>query len=383
MSSPNIGTSGNSVESESFYRKIKQKEEFILLDVRDEEVSEEWSLDFKGIKTVNYPYYELVDGVPEELKNKLSFDTEIIVVCAKGKSSKAVAKNLRSVGYSTSSLEDGLNGWSSIYKKRRVPSAVDSISVYQYERPSSGCLGYMIVSDNEAVIIDPLKQYSDRYIRDAEELDASIEYVVDTHIHADHISGFKTLSDRTNAEMVMYTNSKNRGVKYEFETVENGDKIEFGSENLKVINTPGHTTDMTSYCIGNILFTGDSLFINSIARPDLENEDETIDMAEELYQTTHKIFNLPDNMVIAPGHKSDIHASDSLNQTFTKRLEMVRDDIGVSDYTKDEFVEYIIEDMPPRPANYERIIRINKGLEEVAKSEEYRLELGPNNCSSS
>lgn len=381
MSSPNIGTSVNPVESESFYKKLKQKDEFVLLDVRNEEVSEEWSLDFNGIKTLNYPYHQLVEDVPEGLKDKLSFDTEIIVVCAKGRSSKAVAKNLRSVGYSARSLEDGLNGWSRIYRKRRVPSEGDSISVYQYERPSSGCLGYMIVSDEEAVVIDPLKQYSDRYIRDAKELDASIEYVVDTHIHADHISGFEKLSDRTDAKMVMYKNSKSRGVKHEFETVEDGDKIELGSEHLEVVNTPGHTTDMTSYYIGNILFTGDSLFINSIARPDLENEDETTDMAEELYQTTHKIFNLSDDMVIAPGHKSDIHPSDSLNQTFTERLETVRGNIGLSDYTRNEFVEYIIQDMPPRPANYERIIRINKGLEEVAESEEYKLELGPNNCS--
>jgi glyoxylase-like metal-dependent hydrolase (beta-lactamase superfamily II)/rhodanese-related sulfurtransferase len=383
MSKTNIDRPKKSISAEKFYEKIKGKQDFVLLDVRSKQVAEEWSLDFENIKTINYPYFKLTEKIPEELENKLDLDTEIIVVCTKGESSEMVTESLRSEGYNASSLATGTNGWSMVYKQRQIPKKNDNIKVYQYERPSSGCLAYMIISDDEAVVIDPLKQYSNTYIKDAESHDASIEYIIDTHIHADHISGFDSLSEQTDATKIMYKNAKERGVEYEFRTVEHGDTIKFGSDYLEVINTPGHTTDMTSYYIDNILFTGDSLFLDSIARPDLEDQDKAEDMAEVLYQTIKDMFNLPNNTIIAPGHKSGIHPLDTLNNTFTSELQDVKDNLDILDYNTDEFVNYILEDMPPRPANYESIIQINKGLKYVSESEEYQLELGPNNCSAS
>lgn len=369
------------ISPREFYEKIINKEDFTLLDIRSKQVSEEWSLEFEGITTINYPNFGIEGDIPYTLEEKLSDDSEIVVACSKGKSSKMATRKLRESGYDARTLERGTNGWSEIYERREIPTSEDSLAVYQYVRPSSGCLGYMLVSEGEAVVIDPLKQYTDTYIADAENEDAQIEFVVDTHIHADHISGFNDLSERTGANRIMYRNSEERGVEYEFMTVEDGDTVEFGSETLEVLNTPGHTTDMTSYMVNDILLTGDSLFVDNIARPDLEDPDEAEDMAGVLYDTVQDMLKLPDNTIVAPGHKSGVHASDTLDNTFTERLDTILDGLDSLAYDREEFVEYVMHDMPPRPANYERIIEINKGIDEAPESEEYRLELGPNNCS--
>lgn len=381
MSDTNFRSGDSTITAGDFYENIKDKEKFIVLDIRSEEISDEWSLEFEGVETINYPYFDLIDDIPDNLDNQLSKTSDIVVICSKGISSQTVTNNLRELGYNARTLKDGTNGWSKIYERRQIPTSVDELVAYQYIRPASGCLGYMVISDNEAVVIDPLKQYTERYIEDAREKDCSIEYVIDTHIHADHISGFKNLLESSDATGVMCKNSKSRGVEYSFRTVEDGDNIYFGSESLEVMNTPGHTTDMTSYRLADLLFTGDSLFLDSIARPDLEDSDEAENMASVLYTTIQEMFELSSDTVIAPGHKSGIHATDSVGNTFSEYLGTVREELDISEYDKDEFVHHIMKDMPPRPANYESIININKGQEETSDDEEYRLELGPNNCS--
>lgn len=364
-----------------FYKRIKNEDnDFIILDVRSQDVSENWSLNFDSIKTINYPYFDLIESIPQELEKKLPENKDIIVVCTKGESSELIADKLSNKGYDSVVLENGMNGWSKVYEKKEIPTG-SNIKLYQYVRPSSGCLGYMLVSDNEAVVIDPLKQYTDVYVQDAQDDDASIEYVIDTHIHADHISGFNHLSESTGAKKIMYKNAKERGVDYSFRKVKDGDKIEFGDHMLEVINTPGHTTDMTSYYVDNILFTGDSLFLNNIARPDLEDPDKMTDMITDLYSSIDKILDLPDETIIAPGHKFTNNPKKSLNNTYVDYLYKIDNELNLSKYSEDEFIDYVGDDMPPRPSNYSRIIDINKGLYTVSESEEYELELGPNNCS--
>lgn len=371
------------IEPVNFYEKIKSKKDnFIILDIRSEEVSQDWELDFENIDVINYPYYNILDEIPEELHNKLPTNQEIIVVCTKGESSKMIANKLDNKDYDATVLENGTNGWAKVYQRRKIPTD-SNLLVYQYERPSSGCLSYLLISNDEAVVIDPLKQYTDTYIQDAKDNNANIEYIIDTHIHADHISGFNLLSDETGATKVMYENSNERGVQHSFNSVKHKDSIDFGSETIKVLNTPGHTTDMTSYHVNNMLFTGDSLFLNSLARPDLENMDEIKDMAQDLYRSMNDILQLPDETIIAPGHKFTNHPTQSLNATFTDHLHKIDERIGLSEYNKKHFVDEIISDIPPRPSNYSTIISINKGQKNASESEEYELELGPNNCSAS
>lgn len=373
------------VNPSKFYKRTENRDNFIILDVRSKEVARDWPLDFEGIETINYPYFNLLDEIPESLKNKLSKDKEIIVVCSKGESSKVIADSLQEQGYKTKTLNKGTKGWSKVYTRKEIPTESENSKVFQYVRPSSGCLAYMVVSGTEAIVIDPLKQFTDTYIEHAEQQNANIVKVIDTHIHADHISGIKELSEKTDSEMIMFKNAKERGVKYDINTVEDRDKLYFGSDSIEVIHTPGHTTDMASYKFNNILFTGDSLFTNGIARPDLEDKDGMEGMAESLYNTiTETIRSISDeNTIISPAHKFSNETTDKLNNTYTREFHHVMSEIDETEYSRDEFISNILQDMPPRPANYGDIIDINKGIKEASEEEESELELGPNNCSAS
>lgn len=371
-----------SIEPQEFYDKLQDNNSFMILDVRSESVSTEWELDFTNIQTINYPYFDLLDGLPDDLEQQLPKDQEIIVICTKGESSKMITQKLQENGYNATALEEGTQGWSKVYRKKKIHTE-NKLDIYQYIRPSSGCLSYILYSEDEAVVIDPLKQFTDTYIKDVNENNASIKYVLDTHIHADHISGFSTLAEQTDAIKIMNQDSKNRGVQYSFDTVTNLEQIQFGSNTIKAITTPGHTTDMTSYYIDNILFTGDSLFLNSIARPDLEDPDKMQNMADDLYDSLQKILNLPEETIIAPAHKFTDQPTDKFNHTFTETLQYVDNQIGLSESTKEEFIEDITKDVPPRPNNYSKIIPVNKGERQISEDKEYELEMGPNNCSAS
>lgn len=371
-----------SIAPEELYAKIQDAHSFTILDVRSESVAEDWKLDFTDIQTINYPYFELLEKLPEELEQQLPEDQEILVICTKGESSKMITQKLQENGYNGVALEEGTQGWSKVHKRKELLTTPE-LDVHQYIRPSSGCLSYILYSEDEAVVIDPLKQFTDTYIKDVQENNATIKYVIDTHIHADHISGFSTLAEQTDATKIMYQNSKERGVQYSFNTVTDSEQIQFGSKTLKAFTTPGHTTDMTSYYIDNILFTGDSLFLSSIARPDLEDPDKAQDMADDLYQSLQKILSLSEETIIAPAHKFTDIPTDTFNNTFTETLQYVDTQIGASEYTKEEFIEEITKDVPPRPNNYSKIIPVNKGERQVSTDKEYELEMGPNNCSAS
>ncbi len=95
---------------------------------------------------------------------------------------------------------DGMEGWARLYEAREI--SCDAATVLQYRRPSSGCLGYMIISDGSAAVVDPLRAFTDRYSADAADRDASITHAIDTHVHADHVSGVRRLAVETGAEPI-------------------------------------------------------------------------------------------------------------------------------------------------------------------------------------
>mgnify|MGYP002761014220 CR=1 FL=1 len=208
------------------------------------------------------------------------------MLCAKGGASEYVAGELATRGYDVDHLEDGMNGWASIYETVEVEGYDGAGTLLQYQRPSSGCLGYLLYDDGEAAIIDPLRAFTDRYLDDAEELGVDLQYALDTHIHADHISGVRDLADE-GVEGVIPDAAVDRGVTYadELTNAEDGDEFHVGDATIETVATPGHTTGMTSYLVDDsLLATGDGLFVESVARPDLEEGDEGApDAARLLY----------------------------------------------------------------------------------------------------
>ena len=372
---------------ETLKDRIDAGEDITLLDTRMSSDYEEWRIDGENVTSINVPYFEFLDDeIDEDVLERIPEDREVTVLCAKGGASEYVAGTLAERGYDVNHLEEGMNGWASIYEAVEVTEYDGAGTLLQYQRPSSGCLGYLLYDGGEAAIIDPLRAFTDRYLDDAEELGVDLRYALDTHIHADHISGVRNLDD-AGVEGVIPAAAVDRGVTYadELTTAEDGDVFEVGDATIETVATPGHTTGMTSYLVDDsLLATGDGLFIESVARPDLEEGDDGApDAARMLYESLQeRVLTLPDDTLIGGAHFSDA-AEPAADGTYTAPVGDLVEEMDALTMDEDAFVELILSDMPPRPANYEDIIATNLGQNAVDDDEAFTLELGPNNCAAS
>jgi len=392
-----------SVDPESLKDRIDAGEKVTLLDTRMESEYEKWRIDGETVTSINLPYFQFLDDdVDDDVLAQVPDDRTVTVVCAKGGASEYVAGTLAEHGYDVNHLEDGMNGWAGIYEAVEVEGYDGSGTLLQYQRPSSGCLGYLLYDDGEAAIIDPLRAFTDRYLDDADDLGVDLRYAFDTHVHADHISGVRDL-DQAGVEGVIPEAAVDRGITYAAErsstspasqarqdvdgltTAADGDTFQVGDATIEAVYTPGHTTGMTSYLVDDsLLATGDGLFIESVARPDLEEGDEGApDAARMLYESLQeRVLTLPDDTLVGGAHFSDA-ADPAADGTYTAPIGELVAEMDALTMDEQDFVDVVLSDMPPRPANYEDIIATNLGQHAVDDEEAFTLELGPNNCAAS
>jgi glyoxylase-like metal-dependent hydrolase (beta-lactamase superfamily II) len=384
---PESDVAVESVSPETLERWIDAGDDVAILDVRAAGEFDEWRIEGVGVETVNLPYYEVIEGVDDEHLARLPGSEEhpLVVVCAKGGASEYVAGLLVDAGVEAVNLADGMNGWASIYRYEELDADTDA-TVLQYQRPSSGCLSYLVVSGEEAAVVDPLRAFADRYVEDAEAMGADLVYAFDTHVHADHISGVRPL-DGMGVEGVVPAAAVDRGVTYadELTTTEDGDAFGVGEIEIETVSTPGHTSGMTSYLIDDaVLLTGDGLFTESVARPDLEEGDDGApEAARTLYRSLQdRVLVLDDDVIVGGAHFSAA-ADPGEDGTYTATIGDLVERMDALSMDEEEFVELVLADMPPRPANYEEIIAINLGQADADADEAFELELGPNNCAAS
>jgi len=375
------------VQPETLKERIDAGEDVTLLDARMQSDYEEWRIDGDTVESINAPYFHfLEDEIDDEVLEQIPDDRQVTVLCAKGGASEYVAGTLAERGYDVNHLEDGMNGWARIYEAVEVDGYDGAGTLLQYQRPSSGCLGYLLYDDGEAAIVDPLRAFTDRYLADAEELGVELKYALDTHVHADHISGVRDL-DAEGVEGVIPDAAVDRGVTYadELTTAADGDTFSVGDATVEAVYTPGHTTGMTSYLLDDsLLATGDGLFVESVARPDLEEGDDGApEAARMLYESLQeRVLSLPDDTLVGGAHFSD-SAEAAADGTYTAPIGDLVEDMAALTMDEQEFVDLTLSDMPPRPANYEDIIATNLGQNAVDDEEAFTLELGPNNCAAS
>ena len=374
------------IEPETLKQRIDDGEDVFVLDTRMQSDYDEWHVDGENVDIVNVPYFEFIDDFDASVVEDVPDDREVVVLCAKGGASEYAAGVLAQEGYDVVHLAEGMNGWAEIYEAETVTDYDGPGTLIQYQRPSSGCLSYLAHDGEKGVVVDPLRHFVDRYFEDAEEFGVDLEYAIDTHIHADHLSGVRAL-DEAGVEGVIPEEAVDRGVTYadELTTAADGDVFEAGDVTVETVYTPGHTTGMTSYLVGDsALLTGDGLFTESVARPDLEKGDEGApEAAEMLYESLQeKVLSLDDDVVVGGAHFSDA-AEPADDGTYTATIGELVEEMDALTMDEDEFVELILSDMPPRPANYVDIIATNLGQEEADDDEAFRLELGPNNCAAS
>jgi glyoxylase-like metal-dependent hydrolase (beta-lactamase superfamily II) len=285
---------------------------------------------------------------------------------------------LESMGYKTSVLEKGMMGWNSLHQTVDAVNEKDLL-LKQIIRVGKGCLSYLIGSNStkECFIVDP-SQFAEEYANLAKELGFNIKGVIETHVHADHLSGAKALTALTKTKY--YVSSDDFKAKADFVDLKNIDEIEIGSNKIKIIKTPGHTDGSVCFLVNdNALLTGDTLFLEGVGRPDLARSNEATEKgAKILFNSLEKIKNLDKNLIILPAHFTSFEKAPVCEKLNT----LLNNNKSSKINSEDEFVNYILNNLPMTPPNYEQIKNINNNFIQVARQMGEQLEFGPNRCAS-
>ncbi|MBI4826075.1 MAG: MBL fold metallo-hydrolase [Nitrospirae bacterium] len=364
-----------SISPAELKKRLDELKVEFLFDLRNEDEFKAWRIEGKeDFPVLNIPQ---IDFVGEETRhlNRFPKDKEIIAVCAHGDSSLYEAELLTGKGFNAVNLEGGMDAWSEYYE---IHKASDAPVIYQIYRTSRGCMCHMTVSGNEAVVIDP-GRHIEKIIAFADSLGAKITHVIDTHLHADHISGARDLAQKAGAKFFMNPIDA-EGATFKFEPLTDGMEIISGDNNFFAIHTPGHTPGITSLLLnGKYLFTGDTIMKTDMGRPDLGGKAE--EWAGMLYNTLfNKLKSLGDDIIILPSHADSIKEQGESN-IVSLTLGEARRDSKLFSLTDDrEFIMYILESLPKNPESYQEMRKANLGIISPDEAKKKELEIGKNLC---
>ncbi len=222
---------------------------------------------------------------------------------------------------------------------------------------------YLFGADGEAAVVDPKRDVDD-YIADAEREGLRITAILNSHPHADFASGFRELSQRTGAKIYI---SHLAPVKYEHVAAKDGDRIEIGSLEVEMLETPGHSPDSLSFLVREntkpeALFTGDVLFVNDVGRPDLRDADEDPrGLASKLYDSLFgKILVLPDEVKVYPAHGAGSFCGRAISSApFTLIGQERRLNWAMQIKDREKFVRQMTSNLPDRPAYFSYDVGVN------------------------
>ncbi|MFB6250963.1 MAG: rhodanese-like domain-containing protein [Halobellus sp.] len=366
---------------------IDANEDFTLVDTRPTESFEAWHV--PGAVSVPYhPVDGLGGGFTWDDVAALLDDDPIAVICAKGLASTSFGFELSARGYEeVSVVKGGMEDWSKLYDVVELDVDGD-LFLAQIQRRAKGCLGY-VVGDretSEALVVDPTRQHHEFELV-AADAGLRITGVLDTHVHADHLSGGRALADRVSVPYYLHSEATERDVLYDFTPVSDGQTLSVGDVDVEVLAAPGHTTELVNLLVdGEYLLSADTLFVESVGRTELEFGDAGAEAgAEMLYETLHDVYaDLADDVTVLPGHVS-VDADGRFGvgepgELVAATLGDLREQLHLFALDRDGFVERVTERTDEKPPNFETVIDVNRGVFELEPSEGDDLELGPNNC---
>jgi glyoxylase-like metal-dependent hydrolase (beta-lactamase superfamily II) len=232
----------------------------------------------------------------------------------------------------------------------------------------TGCLSeaaYYIESEGEAAVVDPLRDIEE-YINLAKERKAVIKYIFETHFHADFVSGHLDLSEKTSAPIVFGPETK---TKFPVLIAKHGQSFKLGKVSIEVIHTPGHTIESSCYLLkdeqnkAHAVFTGDTLFVGDVGRPDLSSGDlSKEELAGIMYDTIQqRIMPLADDILVYPGHGAGSSCGKNLGPDTVSTIGREKaDNYALQPQSKEEFIKAVTEGLDEAPPYFSINARINK-----------------------
>ncbi|MFC7060275.1 MBL fold metallo-hydrolase [Halobacillus seohaensis] len=362
-------------------KRVVNHEETLILDVRNTDEFDDWKIEGGKVEVINEPYFNLLEGI-DPVADKLDKNQEVIVVCAKGGSSQMVAELLEEEGGFTKvfNLEGGMKAWSEHLEPVKIGDLSDGGSIHQFVRLGKGCLSYLIESNGEVAIVDTNRMI-DIYEDFAKDKDVQIKYLIDTHLHADHISGGRELAEKVGGTYYLPPKDATE-VTFDYEALEEGNDIVVGNTTVRAqpIYSPGHTLGSTSLIIDDqYLLTGDILFVKSIGRPDLAGkaEDWVGDLRETLYS---RYKELSDDLVVLPAHYSFAEELGNEGSVSARLGDLYQRNKGLQIEDEGVFRKMVTENLPPQPNAYQEIRETNMGKINPENEKQREMEIGPNRC---
>jgi glyoxylase-like metal-dependent hydrolase (beta-lactamase superfamily II)/rhodanese-related sulfurtransferase len=356
----------NSVAPEELKQKLDNKEGLFILDVRETSEYGDWHVP----GSVNIPLGQMsrrMEEIPKE--------NEIITICAHGFRSAKAASFLSASGYRARSMVGGMVAWNHVYDFAELPllGCGENDLVLQLRRMGKGCLSYLVISGKEAVAIDASID-TKIYTEQAAAKGARLIGAIDTHTHADHISGGRRLADSVSGFYLTPDNN----IRVEHGPVSPDSPITFGDMAINPISTPGHTPEHVTYLLGELAFTGDTLFVDAIGRPDLGHDPAS--NTAILWESIHnKLLRLHGKTRIVPAHHGR-NIQLLKNVPVSASIEEIKENLGSLRMGKEKFVEWICSGQAPKPFNFQIIKRLNQGMEKIDEAKLLDLEAGANRC---
>lgn len=350
---------------------LEERKKKTILDIRPIAERNEWYIP----NSIHINAYDNLKAEDSTALDELQIDKSIPVVtfCGGGKLSQYATEILTSKGFDAYSLEGGMKAWNYAYDTAVLE--YDNFKIIQVRRVAKGCLSYVIGSGTSAIVIDASLDPS-IYENIAKKEGWKIDFVADTHIHADYVSRTKELANIVSATHLMNSNAK---VEYAFVPLADNEILKIGDIEIKVIHTPGHTWESTSFLIdAAILLTRDTLFTDGIGRPDLKSDEEEMKKkTTALFNSLKRIGSFGDDTLILPAHIS--HPIEIGQPIIAEKLETIKETIPALSLTSGEFLTSIVLKLPPTPPNYLIIAEINR----TGNSTNFivaDLEAGANRC---
>jgi glyoxylase-like metal-dependent hydrolase (beta-lactamase superfamily II) len=377
------------ISVEELYRRISEPNNIFLLDVRNQEEYDAWRVEGRFTPETAHIFYG--DFIEDEgtAVEKILPEREVVVVCAKGGASAYVASILSdNYGIQAVNLAGGMTEWGNYYHIQPVVEG-QSFNVYQVIRVARGCLSYILVSQGQAAVIDPLR-HTGHYIKFLKEAQASLKLIIDTHAHADHISGGPELAAINATPYYLHPYDAIHPfdmlpASLPYQPLWDRQEFRLGELSLHVLHVPGHTLGQVNLLVeavdgSSFLFTGDNLFLQSFGRPDLGGRGEA--WAPLVYRSIFEIVKgqVPGLALVLPGHFAK-HVEARSDGPFAATLDSLwKNNIDLQSGSRDEFIQHILAHLPAMPEQYIEIKRVNGGLSHPDEEAASELELGKNVC---